>query len=190
MPNWCRSFLTVEGDADTIARFKAKAMGCSWIYNSSASLCDDDDWGAFDDIRIKALFSDPPPLGGPIEVLSFHSLYPVPDEVRCLPYNYKDAEEVCIRLGIEYKICGFDWELRNWGMNWGCSDSILEVDLPTLLGYQMETSWHPPLLWLGKVAIDWPKLTFRVDYEEPGMAIRGRAKFKNGKLTEKVEVDT
>tara|TARA_Y100000034_G_scaffold92674_1_gene112031 strand:- start:477 stop:1070 length:594 start_codon:yes stop_codon:yes gene_type:complete len=183
MPNWCSNTLIIEGDDKTLARFKAKAVGRDVRYNN-IDLLDGNNWGAFDSIRVKALFSCPPELGEHTEVLSFHALYPVPESVRRLPYNDRDARVISQGLETEYKGCGYHWETDNWGSKWGCSNSVLNVDLPSYLEYVMDTPWNPPLPWLKKVAGDWLELTFSLQYEEPGMAFRGSIRYENGKLTE------
>lgn len=188
MPNWCNSELTIEGTEEAISRFKVKAPGCSPTYNSIDDM-NQDDWGPFESIRIKAIYSVPPEQEKVNEALSFHALFPVPEHVRCLPYHSVGAKSVCDLLGIAYETCGYSWELDNWGTKWGGVDVWLDEDSPKLLRYNFNTPWSPPMPWLNKVAADWPELTFDLEYTEPGMGFRGSVRYEDGKLVFENEVD-
>ena len=96
-----------------------------------------------------------------VEALNFHSLVPVPDEI----------------LQAGYDPAGYEWETANWGCKWGADGTtILDVGGNHLI-YEFYTAWSPPLEFLKKVAVQWPALVMVLDYEEPGMAYKGLAKF-------------
>ena len=44
--------------------------------------------------------------------------------------------------------------------------------------YQFDTAWSPPMEFLQAVAKQLPALTCILEYEEPGMAYKGLAKFQ------------
>ena len=44
--------------------------------------------------------------------------------------------------------------------------------------YEFYTAWSPPIEFLQNVAVQWPTLLFVLEYEEPGVAFKGLAKFQ------------
>ena len=72
MPNWCTNQLTVSGPRKDIKAFRLKAKGCGAQYNSASR---SPTWEIHDDIRVRALFQDPPDDDGDEQVLCFHRLY-------------------------------------------------------------------------------------------------------------------
>jgi hypothetical protein len=95
-------------------------------------------------------------------VLNFHSLVPVPVEV----------------LKAGYESAGYDWERANWGCKWGADGTKLLNEGGTCVIYEFYTAWSPPVELLQTVAVHYPKLQFILQYEEPGMAFKGLAKFQ------------
>jgi hypothetical protein len=95
-------------------------------------------------------------------VLNFHSLVPVPEEV----------------LKAGYESVGCHWEVENWGCKWGAGNTTIVDEWPGCIIYQFDTAWSPPEQFLQTVAVQWPALVFVLEYEEPGMAFKGLAKFK------------
>ena len=134
MPNWCLNKLTVTGPEAEVQGFKAKAVGHSPWFK---------------------------PEGEP-DVLNFHSLVPVPDQV----------------LKAGYEAAGYDWERENWGCKWGAENPTLLDEWEGCLIYEFDTAWSPPTEFLQKVAVQLPALVFVLEYEEPGMAYKGLAKFQ------------
>jgi hypothetical protein len=85
MPNWCFNELTITGPAEDLKRFKERAAGLSpWASASE---------------RVR-------------NVLNFHSLVPVPDDI--------------IQTG--YDPTGYEWEIQNWGVKWGACDTQLNEE--------------------------------------------------------------
>jgi hypothetical protein len=134
MPNWCSNHLTVKGEVEDVQRFKQQAVGFS-------------PW-------------DKPPTDEKPNVLNFHSLVPIPDEV----------------LQAGYEAQGYDWENNHWGCKWGACHAELIDDNSSELFYGFDTAWAPPISFLGAVAKHWPALTFILEYEEGGMGFKGLAK--------------
>lgn len=133
MPNWCHNKLTITGPEVDVRSFKEKAAGhCPWYKPDETE----------------------------IEVLNFHSLIPVPDNV----------------LQAGYEAAGYDWERANWGCKWGADNAQLLDEGGTCLIYEFDTAWSPPMQFLQTVAKQWGALQFVLDYEEPGMGYKGLAK--------------
>ena len=134
MPNWCHNKLTITGPEADVRSFKDKAVGQSPWEESE---------------------EEP-------NVLNFHSLVPVPDEV----------------LKAGYESAGYDWERANWGCKWGADNAQLLDEGGTCLIYEFDTAWSPPMEFLKAVAKQWGALQFVLDYEEAGMGYKGLAKFQ------------
>jgi hypothetical protein len=101
------------------------------------------------------------PAGEPA-VLNFHSLVPVPEEV----------------LKAGYDSAGYHWEVENWGCKWGAGNTTILDEWEGFIAYEFSTAWSPPEKFLEKVAVQWRALQFVLEYEEPGMAYKGLAKFQ------------
>jgi len=179
MPNWCWNTLDVSGPSEDIQRFKVTANGPVQSYHNYRPT--GGEWPIHDDVRLKAL-SESLPEPGEISVFSFHALFPVPDEVRQLPYDGTQAKEVAEMLGRTYASSGYNWEISNWGCKWGCSEPELLNEENSYLGYSFETPWAPPINFLTKIAADWPTLCFELHYEEAGMGFAGEAEFYDGEF--------
>ena len=94
--------------------------------------------------------------------LNFHSLVPVPDEV----------------LAAAYEKAGYDWEKEHWGCKWGATEAAILDEWEGLVMYEFNTAWSPPLELLEALAAKFPNLVFVLEYEEPGCAFKGLAKFQ------------
>jgi len=179
MPNWCWNKLNVSGPSKDIQRFKVTAEGPVQSYHNYHAT--GGGWPIHDDVRLKAL-SESLPEPGEVSVFSFHALYPVPDEVRKLPYDGSQAAKVAEMLGRTCAYGGYTWENDNWGCKWGASEAQLDDAEDSFLGYSFETPWAPPLNFLTKVSKDWPTLCFELHYEEAGMGFAGDAEFYEGEF--------
>ena len=134
MPNLCSNNLTITGPKADVEAFKAKAVGHSpWEEQE-----------------------------GEPDVLNFHSLVPVPDEV----------------LKAGYEPVGYNWEMANWGCKWGAEGSTILDEWEGHVEYEFYTAWSPPQRFLQIMAVQWPSLVFVLVYEEPGIGFKGLAKFK------------
>jgi Ferredoxin-like domain in Api92-like protein len=96
-------------------------------------------------------------------LLNFHSLVPVPEEI----------------LAPGYDNAGHLWEAQNWGCKWGACETRILDEGDGLVVYQFDTPWSPPLQFLKRVAKQFPGLTFLLDYEEQSMGFKGIARFKD-----------
>ena len=90
--------------------------------------------------------------------LSFESLYPIAD-----------------------KEDWYHWCIAHWGTKWDVEATLDEIE-PDCLEYHFDSAWSPPVEWLKKVAQDFPKLRFRLKYDEPGMGFFGVATADQGEI--------
>ena len=92
--------------------------------------------------------------------LDFNSFIPIPKE--------------------KQKECWYEWELENWGTKWGaCNVDYVMYD-KNRIGYNFDSAWSPPIMFIKNVSKLFPKLLFEMDYEEGGMCFKGTATFQNG----------
>lgn len=78
----------------------------------------------------------------------------------------------------------YDWAVQNWGTKWNNADEVsCEQFSDTDIEYSFDTAWSPPLPVIEEAAKLFPKLTFEINYEEPGMDFSGYSIFENGELT-------
>lgn len=175
MPNWCQNYLDITGPPEDVARFIEKAEGPRQNYNEISGSV----WPLHDDIRVRARISVTPEPGD-VSVFSFHSLYPVPDEVMRLPYDDNTAIKIGELLGISVEHGGYRWESNHWGCKWGACDVDISERGEDYVQYMFNTPWGAPMDFFNKVAKDWPTLTFSLTFEEPGMGFAGEATWELG----------
>ena len=180
MPNWCSNKLIITGPEEDLARFVRQARGPTSSYNN---ILDSKSWEVFDDIRIASICSmNPEP--GEVSDLSFHALCPVPEEIRRLGFDGKLAKKAAETLGVEFPgMGGAGWQRANWGTKWEPNVWGVYVDDCDYIEYCFDTAWTPPDALVEKISIDWPTLTFRLEYEEPAMNFAGCYEYHNGELT-------
>jgi len=94
--------------------------------------------------------------------LNFHSLCPVPDEL--LKGGYGEAV--------------YKWEQNHWGCKWGGCETQIVDESDEYIKYAFDTPWSPPLEFIAHVARDWPRLSFVIEYEEPGNGLKGQTKIQ------------
>jgi hypothetical protein len=180
MPNWCLNKLNISGPAADIQKFRTQAHGHTQNYNELRRRLSDK-WPINDDIRLKSLLSQLPEPGS-VAALSFHALYPVPEDFRRFPYDDLYAQEVGDLVGEERPYGGYSWESNHWGVKWGACDSELMHKENCFLQYEFSTAWGPPIAFFEKISEDWPTLSFELSYEEPGMGFQGSAEWYEGSL--------
>lgn len=97
--------------------------------------------------------------------LSFDALHPMPEEEED---NWHE------------------WRLVNWGTKWDITDNELgelpSSDSPGLLEYGFSTAWSPPIALVQKLNEDFPSLTFRLVYAEPGVCFAGMYEAKGDEI--------
>ena len=76
----------------------------------------------------------------------------------------------------------YHWHIEHWGTKWDVEcyeEARIDDDYVEL---SFDSAWSPPVIWLEKVAKNYPKLKFALKYDEPGMCFMGCAKGSNGKI--------
>jgi len=156
MPNWCRCELTVEGPKADVDRFMELAQ---------------------DDGSHEQRYRPYPDVDEKLQArkrremnpLCFNKLYPVPDKIQAGSYDPD----------------GYDWEHANWGCKWGaCSASLDDVSYSKgegYLRYTFDTPWQPPKGLVMWVSLQFPTLTFEMEWEEEAMLVKGSGTWKAGK---------
>ena len=174
MPNWCSNTLSISGPTNELESFRLKAIGPTQNYNDFRAGV----WEAFEDIRLRAIISTTPELGE-VSDLSFHALYPVPDEVMRFPYDSNQAKKIADRCGVEFGgRAGYEWENSNWGVKWGGTDTHTH-HCDDMLQYEFDTAWCPPqgiynkLIEQFQTQIKDGKLHISWFYREEGMQFAG-----------------
>lgn len=71
------------------------------------------------------------------------------------------------------------WQAANWGVKWGDSSTVVEVNDDSIV-VSFDTPWGSPTEGLKQVSVLFPTLTFLVGYNEGGAGILGAACFRNG----------
>lgn len=81
----------------------------------------------------------------------------------------------------------YNWRIENWGTKWDAGEVELEDEweneAEASVLYRFDTAWAPPVKWLDKVARQYPKLYFKLKYEEEGMGFMGVARGQ-GEITD------
>ena len=170
MPNWCSNTLEVTGprlrlatDKDALKDFELTARG----------LADGEEETA----------------------LCFQSLHPMPEDKEeqlkggkdCYLHEYgnkfKDKETHEDKL----RDAWYHWHIHNWGTKWEAGEVCLTRT--SVLLYEFDTAWGPPMALLDKVSKDYPTLRFEIWYVEPGMWFAGRKVWVGGAVVEEMEGD-
>ena len=166
MPNWCENRLRITGPPEDRDRFATNAKGTAPQYRQ-----------------------EPGATTAPVEeMLCFHKLLPVPDEL--LRRSHGGAAEDEKHLPpVDGCGGGYDWEIQHWGCKWGVNNRHCEMttapDDDTELGYWFLTAWSPPIGFLEHVSMRYPRLRFDLSYKEIGCGFKGRFIVQDGQ----VEVD-
>ena len=75
----------------------------------------------------------------------------------------------------------YAWRLVHWGCKWDVDADLIDEN-DVFVEYQFMSPWAPPVPWIAKAAMLYPKLHFVLKYDEPGMCFTGVAIAKDGKL--------
>lgn len=101
------------------------------------------------------------------QVLCFQNLHPMPEELEGTSSPGEMPN-------------WYDWRVANWGTKWNTGKSVERVEN----SFSFDTAWSPPESLFDKVAADYPELTFRLEYAEPGMNFAGFAEWAKGERIE------
>jgi Ferredoxin-like domain in Api92-like protein len=93
--------------------------------------------------------------------LSFESLYPIADKKHW-----------------------YQWCIEHWGTKWDVEATLDEISAD-YLEYAFASAWSPPIEWLKKVSQVFPRLRFKLKYDEPGNGFFGVATAEQGDIEDK-----
>ena len=180
MPNWCQNELIITGDKKEITRFKKKAKGKDT------------------DLSLENFVPTPkelvnlrtPPLI--VSEKEYEKKYQEALEESkrlknkgidhlALPITKKMSKELLKKYG---SLNWYDWRVANWGTKWDVN-AKLRIDDETYLAYSFDSAWSPPIAWLEKVVKQFPKLHFKLKYEEEGIGFMGIAIGMNGEVVDR-----
>ena len=183
MPNWCSNTLTVTGPADEIERFRKESTGLPPQYHRDDSHLTEKEKEVFETEKV----FEP-------EILNFHSLVPVPDEILEFGFSHqyeRDENGVPKKNetgGLVHKegLCGYDAQIKLWGTKWGACEVTeqssasgtnysppSENDSDEWVQYSFDTAWSPPEIWVKTVAPLFPDCVFTLSYIEEGCDFQG-----------------
>jgi hypothetical protein len=77
----------------------------------------------------------------------------------------------------------YDWCVENWGTKWDLSEVDGKMANKAQATYDFHSAWAPPQRAIQTISGLYPKLTFTLTYDEPGMAFDGEVVFKAGIIT-------
>ena len=169
MPNWCKNKLSVKGDSFRVVRFIAKACGPYQHYKPTQYDLQCDEHKKMYNVTLTPDEIVAKKENDSAVLFSYHSLYPIPDDI---------MEEA-------YDPFGYDTEHLQWGIKWGASDAILVSYQDGIANYEFTTPYSPGKPFFEKVAKDWRSLTFALSYSEEYPS-RGRWLIKNGAFVEEI----
>jgi hypothetical protein len=161
MPNWCDNHLRITGPPEERGRFVREARGTLRRYGSNKDSAD-----------------------APVtEMLCFHKLYPVPEELLQRSYGARKENERGLQ-SVDGCRSGYGWEIGHWGCKWGVSDCNCRMTPPSPgdneTEYWFQTPWTPPIGFFEHISAMFPKLQFELTYSEPDWGFEGRFAVCNG----------
>ena len=120
--------------------------------------------------------------GGKDTDLFLNNLYPMPEELgeTKSPSN-RSKKALVKKYGAEH---WYYWRINNWGTKWDVTAELTAETDESLL-YAFSTAWSPPIPWLKKVAMDYPELSFRLKYDEPGVGFAGVTIVEKGEVKDR-----
>jgi len=122
---------------------------------------------------------------GEKEDLDFNKIKPTPEDLEKLdaPSNLPlEKSKILIeKYGFDN---WYDWQVNNWSVKWGASNSRLDDTLidKGVIRYEFDTAWNEPHEFLISLSQVFPSLRFRLKYYETGMCFGGITIYKNGEV--------
>ena len=77
----------------------------------------------------------------------------------------------------------YSWRVRNWGTKWDIDADADRINSKSAT-FGFNSAWSPPSKGIQAVSKLFPKLTFVLAYDEPGMGFDGEVTFKAGVIVE------
>lgn len=156
MPNWATNVLSIEGDNDKIAEFISKVKTDEQAYPHI----------------MQNLLPCPQEL---TDTVSGHIPETSPDYAEWMQKKASNME----KYGHQD---WYDWQIANWGVKWGDSETELVAVSDRRAEYRFETPWSPPIAGFDAISEMFPELTFVLRYYDMGMGFAGCAGFHNGDM--------
>lgn len=120
----------------------------NWCSNILAIIGNKENLTAFED-QVRGIETD----------ICLNNIVPMPEEL-----------EDTLSPGDKYN--WYDWRIRNWGIKWDIESRLIDKSEDALI-YAFESPCRPPYVWIKKVALMFPDLSFELYYKEPGMCFQG-----------------
>ena len=143
MPNWCINNLNISGNEKQLQKFVEKSMS------------------TYDDGTERFIFNGTHPMPNTLNITSGTHLSFIEKIKRYINiklYKHKDW---------------YGWRLSNWGTKWDACEPYINNNDINYFSVSFDTAWGPPINWLDNIAMDYPDLSFELEYEESGMGFGG-----------------
>ena len=160
------NYLTISGPADSIKKFREKAIGPGPLYRSDEIIKGlFIRWGMHDAEQLRHVARSEKS-----EVLQFQNFIPIPKQVLEASFDEK----------------GYDWEIENWGVKWGAIDPETlddETDSSKLV-YKFRTAWLTPKTFFEQISRQFPNLLFSCEFFDVALPhLHARIiEYENGQL--------
>lgn len=165
MPNWCQNFLTVSLKSKgkmakaELKRFKDRAYK---KYKKDADEIPDND------------HTD----------LSIDNFLPTPKALLADSRVFTKESELTKKQKALIKKHGafnwYDWRCNKWGCKWDVEATLVE-QFDTSLQYEFLSPWAPPIEAFVNISKEFPDLSFKLRFAEPGEDFAGECIVENGK---------
>lgn len=152
MPNWCNNYLRITGTDEDV-----------------------------EDLLLRGEGSLPTQYGDKPSALLMQKFLPQPEELEGTS-DIKDSIADQILNEIEHgAVDWMEWRENTWGTKWDLEATILNKE-PGLVEIDFQSAWGPPLEFLQNISTLYPRLEFVLEYDEPNMELKGKARAKAGEM--------
>jgi len=170
MPNWCENTVIIEGDNVQKVVDYLKTDKTIFDFNKvipyPQEFIDQDILSQkYNEERNEIYKSNNPEEITKTQLSSLNSRYNIP-----LDGYMKDG----------YNSGGYGWCTQNWDTKWNLSDEVQLDLMENKAVYEFLSAWSPPINVIRVLSELFPHHNFMIDFNEPGMAFRGRSQWKNG----------
>ena len=106
---------------------------------------------------------------------TFNGTHPQPEDLNITKGTQtQDEEEQAMLNKAKYGHTDwYDWRIAEWGTKWDACESYINNNDINYFSVSFDTAWGPPINWLDNIAMDYPDLSFELEYEESGMGFGG-----------------